>query len=86
MVASEDGKPYTLVAAVGKVTLVSFVTTACSLYVGCERALPDLETLYKEFGNKGLAVFAITSEDRGFVTDNLRGETYTVPLFFDPGG
>jgi peroxiredoxin len=85
VVASEDGKPYTLVAAVGKVTLVSFVTTSCSLYGGCERALPDLEKLYKEFGDKGLAVFAITSEDRDFVTDNLRGETYTVPLFFDPG-
>jgi len=85
VVASEDGKPYTVVAAVGKVTLVSFVTTACSLYVGCERALPDLENLYKKFGDKGLAVFAITGEDRDFVTDNLRGETYTVPLFFDPG-
>jgi peroxiredoxin len=85
-VTGMDGKPHTLSAAAGKVALVSFVTTVCARWLDfCERPLPALEDFYQEFGKKGVAVFAITSEDHGLVTDSLQGETYTVPLFLDPG-
>jgi thiol-disulfide isomerase/thioredoxin len=80
-----DGKPRTISPVPGKVTLISLVTNVCARWrAQCDRPLPALEAFYKEFGNKGVAVFAIAEEGRELFTDSLDGETFTVPIFIDP--
>jgi hypothetical protein len=84
-VATMDGDAETVRPAPGKVTLASFVTITCVRYLPCQPELPDLETAYQEFGGRGLAVFAVTREDRTIVLEGLDGKTAKIPVFLDPG-
>lgn len=73
-----NGKPRTISPIPGKVTLVSLVTNVCARWKEqCDRPLPQLQTFYDEFGNKGVAVFAIAEEGRELFTDSLDGETFS---------
>ena len=82
-----EGKPTMLSPVPGKVTIISRVSNVCARWrMQCDQPLPALEAFYKEFGNKGVAVFAIAGEGRDLFTDSLNGATspFTVPVFFDP--
>ena len=80
-----NGNPRTLSPVPGEMTLVSLVTNACARWrPRCDQPLPALEAFYKEFRNKGVAVFAIAGEGRELFTESLSGQTFTVPVFFHP--
>jgi hypothetical protein len=58
------------------------VTNVCARWKArCDRPLPPLEGFYKEYENKGVAVFAIA--DRQLFTESLEGGKFTVPVFID---
>jgi len=77
-----NSKSWTLQDLHGKVVLVNFWATWCP---PCRKEMPDLESLYRQFGPQGLVVLAISDEDAAKVKPFLeaRGITYTVLL--DPG-
>ncbi len=80
-----NGKPITLSPSPGKVTLISRVSNVCARWKArCDRPLPELEAIYRQFGNKGVGVFAIAEEGRELFTESLDGETFTIPVFIDP--
>ncbi len=76
-----DGKQYSLTALRGKVVLVNFWATWCP---PCRKEMPDLDKLYREFGNKGFVVLAISDEDRPTVEGYLAKQKYTFPVLLDP--
>jgi thiol-disulfide isomerase/thioredoxin len=79
-----EGKPHIISPVPGKVTLVSLVTNVCARWKArCDRPLPAIEELCKEYEKKGVAVFAIAEEARELFTESLEGEQFTVPLFID---
>jgi peroxiredoxin len=79
--AGLDGKTYNLDALRGKVVLLNFWATWCP---PCRREMPDMETLYRRFGDKGLIVLAVSDEKRETVEEFLKKQTYTFPVLLDP--
>jgi peroxiredoxin len=47
--------------------------------------MPDLETLYKRYKEKGLVVIAISDEDDAKVRSFIAESKYTFPVLLDPG-
>jgi hypothetical protein len=83
-VTDSNGKPQTISPLSGKISLVSLVSNSCARWkLRCDRPLPPLEAVYEQYGDKGIAVFAIVVEHREMFTDSLQGETFTVPMFFN---
>jgi peroxiredoxin len=76
------GKPWTLRSLQGKVVLVNFWATWCP---PCRKEMPDLETLYNRFKDKGLVVLAISDEDAGKVNPFVAKAAVTYPVLLDPG-
>jgi len=77
-----DGRVYSLVALRGKVVLVNFWATSC---MPCRKEMPELEKLYREFGEKGLVVLAISTEERAVVAKFIADKAYSFPVLLDPG-
>jgi peroxiredoxin len=78
---SMDGKTYNLDALRGKVVLLNFWATWCP---PCRREMPDMEKLYRRFGEKGLIVLAVSDEKRETVEKFLKEQNYTFPVLLDP--
>ena len=79
---SLDGKTWTLRQLSGKVVLVNFWATWCP---PCRKEMPDLDSLYKEFGDKGLVILAISDEERGVVERFLAEHNVSYPILLDRG-
>jgi len=78
-----DGRVYSLADLRGKVVLVNFWATSC---MPCRKEMPEMEKLYREFGDKGLLVLAISTEERLLVAKFIAEKGYSFPVLLDPGG
>ncbi len=65
----------------GKVVLVNFWATWCP---PCRKEMPDLESLYTKFRDKGRVVLAISDEDAAKVTPFIQQRGITFPVLLDP--
>lgn len=66
----------------GKVVLIDFWATWCP---PCRKGLPETQALAKAYGDKGLAVLAISDEEAGTVSPFLKSNHYTFPAYLDAG-
>ena len=76
------GKTWTLKEQRGKVVLLNFWATWCP---PCRKEMPDLESLYKQFKDRGLLILAISDEDAGKVAPFIAEQKVTYPILLDPG-
>ena len=77
-----QGHEWDLKSLRGKVTLVNFWETWCP---PCLREIPDLDALYRRFGDRGLVVLAISAEEPSIVKKFLSQRKITYPILLDPG-
>jgi len=78
---SIDGKTYSLDSLRGKVVLLNFWATWCP---PCRKEMPDMETLYRRFEQKGLVVLAVSDENSETVAGFLAKQNYSFPVLLDP--
>ena len=76
------GKTWTLKEQRGKVVVLNFWATWCP---PCRKEMPDLETLYQQFKDRGLVILAISDEDAGKVRPFIAQQKFTYPILLDPG-
>jgi peroxiredoxin len=76
------GESWSLKNLRGKVVLVNFWATWCP---PCRKEMPDLETLYRRFGLRGLVILAISDEDASKVKPFIAAQHFTYPILLDPG-
>lgn len=76
-----DGQQWTLQELRGKVVLVNFWATWCP---PCRKEIPDLNTLYKQFKDKGFVVLAISDEQPQTVRSFLSKHKVSYPILMDP--
>jgi peroxiredoxin len=79
-ITSLDGKTAKLSDFRGKVVLLDFWATWCP---PCRKSLPETQKLHQQYGEKGLAVLAISDEDSRTVTPFLKENRYTFPTYLD---
>ncbi len=77
-----QGKEWHLKELRGKVVLVNFWATWCP---PCRKEMPDLETLYNRFSDRGLVILAISDEDAEKVKRFIAERSFTFPILLDPG-
>jgi len=75
------GKTWTLKDLRGEVVLVNFWATWCP---PCQKEMPDLEALYKEFRHQHFVILAISDEDADKVRPFLSERKITYPVMLDP--
>ena len=80
--ADLSGKPWTLKSLTGKVVLVNFWATWCP---PCRKEMPDLETIYRRFKERGLVILAISDEDASKVKPFIEERKFSYPILLDPG-
>ncbi len=66
----------------GKVVMIDFWATWCP---PCRKGLPETQALAKAYGDKGLAVLAISDEDAKTVSPFIKSNHYTFPAYLDAG-
>ena len=76
------GQPWTLKDLRGKVVVVNFWATWCP---PCRKEMPDLQSLYKKYKDKGLVILAISDEDLSKVKPFVAGQDIKYPVLLDPG-
>ncbi len=76
------GKTWTLKELRGEVVLVNFWATWCP---PCQKEMPDLEALYKEFRHQRFVILAISDEDADKVRPFIAERKITYPVLLDPG-
>lgn len=77
------GQPYALSQDRGKVVLLDVWATWCE---PCRDAMPLYQDLKKEYGAKGLEVYAINVDtDVRMITDFLTETKVDLPVLLDPG-
>jgi len=76
------GKNWTLKHLRGQVVLINFWATWCP---PCRKEMPDLETLYRRFGQQGLVILAISDEEASKVEPFIAEHKVSYPILLDPG-
>jgi len=79
-----DGEPHRLADYRGKVVLVNFWATWCP---PCRREMPALESLYRNYRDRGLVVLAVNQWEDPDLVFAYMGQLEVVPTFpvlFDP--
>jgi len=66
----------------GKVVLIDFWATWCP---PCRKGLPETQALAKAYGDRGLAVLAISDEDAKTVSPFIKTNHYSFPAYLDAG-
>lgn len=77
-----QGKSWTLGSLRGKVVLVNFWATWCP---PCRKEMPDLETLYERFKDKGFVILAISDEEQNKVQPFIKERSIQYPVLLDSG-
>jgi len=75
------GKTWTLKDLRGEVVLVNFWATWCP---PCQKEMPDLEALYKEFRHERFVILAISDEEAAKVRPFIAERKITYPVLLDP--
>jgi thiol-disulfide isomerase/thioredoxin len=78
---SLDGHSVSLREFSGKVLFLNVWATWCG---PCRMEMPSMAELYKEFGNEGLAMVAVSSEDLQTVRDFAASKRYPFTILVDP--
>ena len=76
------GKTWTLKDLRGEVVLVNFWATWCP---PCQKEMPDLEALYKQFHHQHFVILAISDEEADKVRPFIAERKITYPVLLDPG-
>lgn len=76
------GKTWTRSSLKGKVVLVNFWATWCP---PCRKEMPDLETLYQRFKDKGFIILAISDEKKDVVSPFIDQHHFSFPVLLDDG-
>jgi peroxiredoxin len=78
------GKVYSLDELQGRYVVIHFATTWCPF---CNAEAPNLEMLYKDYVDKGVAVFVIdVMESRELVERSTRRFNFSFPVLLDTAG
>jgi peroxiredoxin len=80
--ADLNGRNWTLKNQRGNVVLVNFWATWCP---PCRKEMPDLETIYQRFEQRGLVILAITDEEMDKVKPFIVDNKLSFPVLLDPG-
>ena len=79
-----NGKTYSLEGLRGKFIVIHFATTWCPF---CNAEAPNLEQLYKEYSNKGVAVFIIdVKEEKELIEKSFSRFNFSFPVLLDADG
>jgi peroxiredoxin len=77
-----QGKNWTLKELKGKVVLVNFWATWCP---PCRKEMPDLNSLYQRFKDRGFLILAISDEEADKVKPFIAERSISYPVMLDPG-
>lgn len=79
-----DGKMYSLEQLKGKYVVIHFSATWCPF---CNAEAPNLEKLYKDYQDKGVAVFIVdVKEDKELVEKSFSRFNFSFPVLLDADG
>ena len=78
-----EGRHVSLDDYQGKLLFLNFWATWCG---PCRQEMPSMAELYRELGDSGLSMVALTDEDPEIVQAYLENRPYPFPVLLDPEG
>jgi len=77
---AKTGQPLRLSSLRGQVVLLDFWATWC---MPCRISLPETQSVFTQYGGRGVAVMAVDNEARGKVLSFVQDSHYTFPVYQD---